>query len=247
MDEDRLYCDAAMARFYDLDNGWTEDRAFSLMLARERKSVLDLGCGTGELALRVAALGIAVTGVDPAHAMLDIARRKPGADKVRWVSGDARTLNLDRRFDLIVMTGHAFQVFVTTQDRLSCLETIARHLAPSGRFIFDTRNPEMREWEEWLPETTYRHIDDPVHGRVSAWNDVNLDADTGIVTYQTVYRIDPDGPEFRAASRIGFADQEEVKTLLTRAGLKVCNWYGDWSGAPFAPGMPEIIVLGTRG
>ena len=95
MDEDRLYHDPALADFYDLENGWdrSPDFAFCRALAEEAGSVLDLGCGTGELAVALAA-GRRVAGVDPAPAMLDIARAKPGAQGVDFVEGDARTLRL---------------------------------------------------------------------------------------------------------------------------------------------------------
>ena len=142
MDEDRLYHDPALADFYDLENGWERapDFDYCERLAEGAQSVLDLGCGTGELAVALSA-GRTVAGVDPAPAMLAIARAKLGADAVDFVEGDARTLRLGRRFDLVLLTGHAFQVFLTTEDRRAALATIAAHLAPGGRFVFDSRNP----------------------------------------------------------------------------------------------------------
>jgi 2-polyprenyl-3-methyl-5-hydroxy-6-metoxy-1,4-benzoquinol methylase len=91
MVEDRLYDDAALARFYDLDNGWTADRDYCLRLAKGCRSVLDLGCGTSALALSIATeTAASVVAVDPARAMLDPAWAKPGAGAVRWVETDAR-------------------------------------------------------------------------------------------------------------------------------------------------------------
>ncbi|MGL4282006.1 MAG: class I SAM-dependent methyltransferase [Albidovulum sp.] len=242
--EDRLYDDAALARFYDLDNGWTEDREFCLRLAQGCGSVLDLGCGTGALALRIATeAGAAVVGVDPAGAMLDLARAKPGADRVRWVEADARRLRLGERFDLIVMTGHAFQVFLTDPDRAACLASIARHLAPEGHFIFDMRNPARQEWEEWRPALSRRRFDDPLLGAVEAWNDVSWDNAAQIATYETVYEA-PGGRLFRAASRIGFTDRARLEALIRAAGLRVERWYGDWTGAESGNDSPEFIPYG---
>ncbi|HVK90709.1 MAG TPA: class I SAM-dependent methyltransferase, partial [Mycoplana sp.] len=109
---DRLFDDADLADFYDLENGWGADLDFCAGLAAQANSVLDLGCGTGELAIALGE-GRRVVGVDPATAMLDIARTKSGAERVRFIEADARTLRLGEHFDLIVMTGHAFQVFLT--------------------------------------------------------------------------------------------------------------------------------------
>jgi len=173
MDEDRLYHDPALADFYDLENGWerSPDFAFCKALASDAGSVLDLGCGTGGLAVALCE-GRTVVGVDPAPAMLDIARAKPGAGRVDFVEGDARSVRLGRRFELVVLTGHAFQVFLTREDRRAALATIAAHLAPGGRFIFDSRDPARREWEEWGPGESHRLLTHPRFGAVSAWNDV---------------------------------------------------------------------------
>lgn len=245
MAEDPLYHDARLARFYDLDVGWGADRDCCLNLARDVGSVLDLGCGTGALAVRIGAETRAeVTALDPAAAMLDIARAKPGAERVNWVQGDARSVDLGRCYDLILMTGNAFQVFLTAEDRARCLATIARHLAPSGRFIFDSRNPAVREWEEWRPDLSRRQLEDPKLGRIEAWNDVHWDAARKVVTYETVYRTVADGQEYRAASQIAFPSLNELTRLIAEAGLAVESWFGDWSGAPLAAVSLEFIPFG---
>ncbi len=142
-----LYDDPALVRFYDLENGWGEDTRFCARMAAQAASVLDLGCGTGLLLSSLPGT-IRLAGVDPAAAMLDVARSRPGGRHVTWIEGDARSVRLGETFDLIVMTGHAFQVFLTDADQLTALETIAAHLAPRGCFIFDSRNPAAREWQE---------------------------------------------------------------------------------------------------
>ena len=77
--EDRLYRDPDLAQFYDLENEWAADLDFCAALAADARAVLDLGCGTGLLAAALAE-GRDVVGVDPAAAMLEIARRRPGGD-----------------------------------------------------------------------------------------------------------------------------------------------------------------------
>ena len=141
------------------------------------------------------------------------------------------------------MTGHAFQVFLSPQDQRAALETIAHHLAPEGRFVFDSRNPRCREWEEWQPHTSRRQVHHPRHGTVEAWNAASHDPATGIVTYQTFYSL-PDGRQLDAASRIRFTPQAELAALIEEAGLTVDHWLGDWSGRPIDDEAPEIIPLG---
>lgn len=249
---DRLYHDPALARFYDLENGWGADFDYCCKLAEDAGSVLDLGCGTGTLAARLTEGGREVTGVDPADAMLEIARRRPGGQKATWVEADARVVRLGRTFDLVVLTGHAFQVFLTDQDQAAVLSTIAAHLAPGGRFIFDTRNPlvfdcarpEAPIWHDWRPDASRRQLQASGLGRVEAWSDVAHDAASGIATYQTHYRIAASGEEVSAASQIRFADQVRLAAMIDRQGLAAEQWFGDWRGSTFEAASPDIIPLG---
>lgn len=91
MEPDRHYADARLAAIYDACNPPTPDLAFYLAHAGTTSTrVLDLGCGTGRLATALAARGYAVVGVDPATAMLDVARHRDGGDRVRWIQGYAQ-------------------------------------------------------------------------------------------------------------------------------------------------------------
>lgn len=240
---DRLFDDAAFAVFYDLENGWGADLDYCVALAAETRSVLDLGCGTGELAIALGQ-GRRVVGVDPATAMLEIARAKPGADCVRFIEDDARAIRLGETFDLVVMTGHAFQVFLNEHDQRAVLATIAAHLAPGGRFVFDTRNPHVREWLEWVPEHSERLIAHPQAGQVKAWNDMLHDPATGIVTYETHYLIEKNGQHLMAESKILFTPKPKIEAMLAAIGLPVERWAGDWQGGAWHEDAPEIIPIG---
>ncbi|CAG0954222.1 MAG: class I SAM-dependent methyltransferase [Rhizobiaceae bacterium] len=244
MQEDRLYSDPALVDFYDVESTGRADFDHCRQLARGRRSVLDLGCGTGELAASLSGAA-EIFGVDPAGAMLDVARRRLRGDAVTWVEGDARSVRLGRQFELVLLTGHAFQVFLTADDRRAVIQTIAAHLAPGGHFVFDTRNPAREEWREWTPERSRRTIEHPIHGLVTAWNGVERDPATGIVTYRTLYRL-PDGVVLFADSQIAFPDREEIAQAIEGAGLAVERWMGDWNGGDWGLETLEIIPFGKR-
>lgn len=241
--KDRLYSDEDLAQFYDYDNEWGEDLTYCARLAEDAASVLDLGCGTGIFLSRLTPRD-GLVGVDPAHGMLEMARRREGTAHIEWIAGDARHVRLERRFDLVVMTGHAFQVFLTEADRRAVIATIAAHLVPGGRFVFDTRDPADDDWRSWTPEETLRSFAHPDHGRVEAWNDVSCDEASGVVTYETHYRLPGNGQHFWAASKIAFPAREELAAALEEAGLVVDQWLGDWRGNAHGDGSPDIIPLG---
>src|SRR5690606_24205907 len=120
-----------------------------------------------------------------------IGRRRENGSLVDWVEGDARSVRLGRTFDLVVLTGHAFQVFLDEADQAAALATIAAHLAPGGRFIFDSRNPEAGVRENRVRQV--REIDYAGLGRVEAWNESAYDPATGVLAYTNGYRVAADG------------------------------------------------------
>lgn len=240
---DRLYSDPDLVQFYDIENTGGDDFNYCAGFAGNALSVLDLGCGTGQLAAALSQ-GRSVTGVDPASPMLDVGRGRPGGDKVDWVEGDARTVRLGRRFDLVLLTGHAFQVFLTAEDQSAVLRTIAEHLAADGCFIFDSRNPVAKEWLEWTPQRSERIVLHSNLGAVKSWNDVERDAVTGIVTYSTFYEIPGGNAVLSAESKIAFPAREDLAGMLGEAGLLVEQWLGNWHGEPYVDSAPEIIPIG---
>lgn len=241
--ENGIYLDPDLARFYDLAAPSRADFAFCRRLAASVASVLDLGCGTGELAVSLAE-GRRVWGVDPAAAMLEIARARPGANQVIFSLRDARSLRLGERFDLVVLTGHVFQVFLTDADQMAVLSTIAAHLKPGGRFVFDSRNPEFPEPKTRDGNTGKRQLRHPEKGLIEAWNSSDYEESSGILSYQNSYRIASTGETFSARAQIRYTPQPELAEKLSAAGLAAERWLGDWQGSRFEASCREIIPIG---
>src|ERR1700730_12626952 len=112
---DRLFCDADLAALYDLFCPWGRDFDFYLPLVMDAKAVLDVGCGTGALLHRARKAGHRgrLCGLDPARGMLEQARKR---SDIEWVLGDLAWVSWERNFDLVIMTGHAFQVFIEDDE-----------------------------------------------------------------------------------------------------------------------------------
>jgi ubiquinone/menaquinone biosynthesis C-methylase UbiE len=236
------YTDPRLAAVYDPLNPPDDDILFYLDLAGEApKAVLDMGCGTGRLACDLAARGHRVTGADPAAAMLDIARSRPGGDKVTWIETKAADLSVDTRFDLVIMTGHVFQVFLDDQDVRAALRTLHRHLASGGRVAFETRNPAVQEWSEWTPEKTRERVDVAGVGMVEVHYDIT--SVTGpFVTFETHFRFAEDDILI-APTTLRFMNQDELGAFLADAGFTDVAWYGDWDRSVVSLTSPEIIAI----
>src|SRR5579871_3388703 len=127
------------------------ERDFYLPMILAAPAVLDVGCGTGALlkeARRAGHLG-RLCGLDPAAAMLAEGRRQGDID---WMLGRAASMRFECEFDLVVMTGHAFQALLTDEELHAAVAAVRRALHGGGRFVFDTRNPAARAWERWNPQ-----------------------------------------------------------------------------------------------
>jgi SAM-dependent methyltransferase len=239
------YNQPELAILYDEENGWDASADFYLDLARRlrAKTLLDLGCGTGTVTRGILkAIGGSGVGADPAEPMLDVARRNTKDEAVEWIRADARELRLGRKFDLIIMTGHAFQAFLTEADQLALFRTVAAHLAPDGRFAFDSRNPAAREWLEWGPADSRRVVDTAAYGAVEIWNDARMNPDR-ILDVEEHYRILSGGKRLRSDFRLRFSAPEELWDGMMAAGLAVEHCYGAWDRRPFAPDQREIIIV----
>jgi SAM-dependent methyltransferase len=205
------------------------------------RSVLDMGCGTGHLAVDLAIRGHRTTGADPAAAMLAVARARPGGDKVTWIESGAAALDLATRFDLAIMTGHVFQVFLTDDEIRAALAGLRRHLAPGGRLAFETRNPAARARERWTPARTRRRVEAPGVGAVDVHYDITA-SDGGLVTYETHFRFAADDVVV-SESTLRFVEQAELAGFLADAGFVHVIWHGDWDGSPISAASPEIIAI----
>jgi len=239
-----LYTDPRLVAVYDRFNAGDRDFAFyASRIGAARRRILDLGCGTGTFARRLAAAGHDVVAIDPAPAMIDHAQRQPGADAVRWFACDLDGLPRGAPFDAVVMTGHAFQCLLTDADIDATLHGVRRVLADGGRFLFETRNPRVEPWRGWTPQASACSVASPEFGVVELHHAVTA-IDGPIVSFDTVYRFHRDDTQVTNASRLCFITQADLQARIAAAGFSTTDWYGDWHRAPFDDAASaEIIAI----
>nr|WP_227464310.1 class I SAM-dependent methyltransferase [Nocardioides lijunqiniae] len=229
-----------MAVLYDeLDPDRSDLDAYVALVAEVgARTVVDLGCGTGTLALLLAESGCDVVGVDPASASLDVARSKPGADRVTWVDGDATALaEVGVAADLAVMTGNVAQVFVSDEDWSATLTAVRRSLRAEGWLAFETRRPEVRDWEHWDVPPTRVVL---AGGASVVVSRTVTEVALPLVTFDTATEVD--GDVLRSRSTLRFRDREEIEEDLPRHGYDVV----DVRGAPDRPGKELVFLAHAR-
>jgi SAM-dependent methyltransferase len=238
---DAAFAEPRLAEIYDPMDPDRCDLDVYTAMAEEfgTRSVLDVGCGTGTLACLLAARELEVIAVDPAAASLDIARRKRGADGVRWLHTDATALP-PLQVDLVTMTGNVAQVFITDEEWAATLEAVGEALRPGGRLVFESRDPAKKAWLEWNRDQTYRRVVIPQVGAVETWTDL-VGVEGSLVSFRMTFVFGRDGAVLTSESTLRFRGRDELVNSLAAADLAV----EEVRDAPDRPGR-EFVFIARR-
>lgn len=226
---------------------------------RRGGTVLEIACGTGRVALRLAHHGVKVVGLDLSPKMLEVARRKSiGLENIRWIQGDMRSFELGETFDLVIIPGHAFQNLNTSQDQAACLECIKQHLCPGGSLVIHLDHQDLSWLGDLLREKGGRfeaaeQFQHPESGRpVRTFRAWTYEPASQTAICQTIWE------------EIGAADQVinrwqtqpirlhcvfwfEMEHLLARVGLAVEAVYGDFFRHRLEDKSSEMIWIAQNG
>lgn len=241
---------------YDRQDSSDTGIAFYSSLAQEAGGpILEIACGTGRVSIRIAQLGFPVTGLDIVPGMLEQARSKSVGLPVRWVEGDARTFELGEQFQLIFLTGNAFQAFVTNAEQEALLQRVRAHLHDEGLFAFETRNPllpntktrpglfvtlETRNQEQDWPSFINA---DGYEVRVSTTQVYDHVAQ---IVHLTAYKRWHAGAEEHATisrTALRYTFPQELAALLHYNRFTTIRQYGDWDLEPLTATSPSIISV----
>jgi len=238
---DAAYEDPRLTALYDPPDGARPDLDVYAALVDElgARTVLDVGCGTGTLALMLAGRGLDVTAVDPAVGMLDRARAKPGADRVTWLLGTAACLPA-LHVDLAVMTGNVAQAVVDPDDWSATLHGLHDALRPKGHLVIETRDPARRQWERWNQAASRSTTTVPGVGAVESWYDL-VEVSLPLVTFRGTCVFASDGAVLTSETTLRFRGRDEVQAQLEAHGYVV----DEVRDAPDRPGC-ELVFVARR-
>jgi SAM-dependent methyltransferase len=241
---------------YDMEDPSDIGIGFYSALAQEAGgSVLEIACGTGRVTIPIAKLGFATTGLDIVPGMLEQARRKSRGLPVRWIEADARTFDLHEQFDLIFLTGNAFQAFVTNAEQEALLGSVHAHLHEDGLFAFETRNPllpntktpnglfvtlETHEEEEAGPSFINANGQEVRVTRTRVYDHV-----AQIVHLTSYKRWHEEGQEHTRIARtaLRYTFPQELAALLHYNSFNIERQFGDWNEEPLSATSPSIISV----
>ena len=259
--------DGFIADYYDespLVRGRTRDVAFYRDAVHEfGDPVLELGCGTGRIALALAEAGRRVTGLDISERMLERCTQKRAKlpretrERIHLVQGDMTRFDLGEKFRVVIIPFRPMQHLLEVDAQISCLESVRRHLWAEGRRrgerqgqlildVFQTDAERMHDpaYQEEAPVTEYSTPDGRrvrIAERVAAFHRAEQRNDVEMIFYVT----DAHGKEERLvfAWTLRYFFRFEVEHLLARCGFRVSAVYGDFDRSPLVDASPEMIFV----
>ncbi len=214
------------------DTGAAVDTLAELAAGRP---VLELGVGTGRLALRLAARGLKVHGVDSSPWMLAELRAKPGGADMALTQGDFVTTAVDGRFGLVLLASYALFAVTTQEGQIGCFRNAAAHLEPGGLFVVEVVSPQLLQADICRP--------------------VSITADEVVLLVSTA--ADPVTQRLQTAHIHLRADQvtkfipwdsrcaggPEMDLMARLAGLEPRERWGGWGRQPYTPASAKHISV----
>jgi SAM-dependent methyltransferase len=197
-------------------------------------SALELGIGTGRIALPLSERGVPVHGIDLSEAMVAQLREKPGAERVGVTIGDFASTRVDGTFSLAYLVANTIMNLTTQVEQVACFRNVATHLEPGGCFVIEVLVPGLQRLP---PGETYQPF------RVSA-NHLGFD-EIDVATQRLVshhYWIE-DGQVQVLSPPFRYVWPSELDLMAQLAGMTLRERWGDWTREPFASASRKHVSV----
>ena len=185
---------------------------------------LELGIGTGRIALPLAGRGVEVHGIDLSRAMVARLREKPGGEGIPVAIGDFATTRADGAFSLAYLVFNTINNLTTQEEQVACFRNVATHLEPGGRFVIEVGVPELRR----LPPGETMHVFDVSEGH---WGIDEYDlVNQGLVSHH--FSV-VDGAIERVSMPFRYVWPSELDLMAELAGMRLHERWSGWKREPF--------------
>ena len=208
---------------------------FLASLAKGRRA-LELGLGTGRVALPLAARGVKVHGIDASPAMVAKLRQKPGGAAIPVEIGNFADVRIGGRFALVYVVFNTFFGVLTQDEQVQCFSRVAKRLAAGGAFVIEAFVPDLSRFDRGQRTSTLLLDDDRAIIDAATIDYANqvvrsqhiLISDSGIRRYPVVLR---------------FAYPSELDLMARLAGMRLRERFGGWDRSPFTSSSPVHVSV----
>ena len=199
---------------------------------------LELGIGTGRVALPLQRSGVKVEGIDSSEAMTVRLRSKPGGDRIPVAIGDFADVAVEGQYSLIYVLVNTFFALLTQEDQLRCFRNVTQHLLPQGSFVIEAFVPDLSRFTRQQSVTVADMSEDEVQFDVSRHDPVSqqITAQHIVLTEQGIHLY---------PVKLRYVWHSELDLMARLAGLQLKHRWGDWRKGPFtADSRMHISVYG---
>ena len=251
---DDIYATDELAALYDAVWGGADDdvQMYEQFARRGSLPALELGVGSGRVALHLARAGLDVVGIDTSLPMLaraEAALDPEAARHLRLIQADMRDFDLGgEKFDLAYCAANTFQHLLTTDDQLAALACVARHLASGGLYVMQVRAPRWIDWSAG-PSPLELRWTRPIPGsddRLMRFDSTTVSAAAQTATTQHLFdRVSRDGAVTRRIIEytLRYTGLPEWNLLLPRAALRLAAVYGDCDLSPYTDESDTMVIV----
>ncbi|MGZ5297663.1 MAG: class I SAM-dependent DNA methyltransferase, partial [Actinomycetota bacterium] len=203
------------------------------------RPALELGIGTGRVAIPLAAAGVEVHGIDASEAMVGRLRAKPGGEAIPVTIGDFRDFSLDTAFSTIYVPFNTFFGLLTQDDQVTCFRTVAGHLSPDGVFVMEAFVFDPTYFDHGQRVSATKVDPDAISLDVTKHDPVEQRSDSQhVVISEGGIRLFP--------VKIRYAHAPELDLMARLAGLRLRERWADWDRTPFSSGSGKHISVWER-
>jgi SAM-dependent methyltransferase len=201
--------------------------------------VLELGIGTGRIALPLSARGIRIEGIDASSAMVAKLRARPGGETIPVAMGDFAEVRVDGRYSLVFIVFNTFFGLLTQEDQKKCFRNTASRLAPGGTFLLDLFVPDPARFES---NQTVRAID--VGEDEVALETTRYDPVRQLITSQRIMLRNGAAELYPVMVR--YAWPSELDLMAELAGMRLRDRWAGWKKEPFGSSSTRHISVYER-
>jgi SAM-dependent methyltransferase len=197
-------------------------------------SALELGIGTGRIALPLSQRGIRVHGIDLSDAMVARLQAKPGAEQIGVTIGDFATTTVEGRFSVAYLVFNTIMNLTTQDEQIACFRNVASHLQPGGCFVLEVSIPDLRRLP---PGETVRPF--TVSATRLGFDEYDVAAQ-GLISHH--YWID-DGKLETVSMPFRYVWPAELDLMARLAGMSLRERWSDWKREPFTSDSRQHVSV----
>lgn len=254
-----LYQNTAI--FYDGGNSrsHSEDIGFFKKMVKAGMKILEIGCGTGRVAIELAQMGVHVTGIDLSESMLSVFREKLEEQKeeivnnIRIEKADMTDFSLGDTYDLVIFPFRVFQSLTTEEQRAKCLSAVKKHLKLEGKVVIDMFNPDPEKLKNLDRRETidFDYYDNNIKAKVIRKSfGLHHDAEGKTLKTKLMFEITEDSGRINFVEdflELGYLYKEDADALFTQNGFLIEQLYSWWDYSPYKDDERRELIYVLKG